>query len=403
VDVIVTDHHLVPEQLPAGAVVVNPRQAGCLYPYKELAACGLAFKLAEAVARRAGFSLSRESLLRAACLGTIADLVPLTGENRIIAAVGLAALAHPRAPGLAALLAESGVPAGRAPTSEEVAFRIAPRLNAAGRVDTAELALSLFEERDPARAAAIARDLTLRNGERQSIERHVAREAREMLATCFDSERHAVILLARPGWHRGVLGIVASRLAREYHRPVLLFGLEGDKASGSGRGIPGVSLHATLSEIAHLFDEFGGHDQAVGGSLRAARLPELTEAAEALFAARVAPELLVPTQEAEQELPLEEMSEDLLALLERFEPHGMGNPRPVFRAGPVRAAGPPRRLGDSGARGRLQRGGGELDFICWRPEAIDAFAGPGDLEIHYRAQRGRAGFLEIEIAAARSA
>ena len=185
VDVIVTDHHLVPEQLPAGAVVVNPRQPGCPYPYKELAACGLAFKLAEAVARRAGFALSRESLLRAACLGTIADLVPLTGENRIIAAVGLAALACPRAPGLAALLAESGVPAGRPPTSEEVAFRIAPRLNAAGRVDTAELALSLFEERNPARAAAVARDLTLRNAERQSIERRVAGEYPEFYERCF--------------------------------------------------------------------------------------------------------------------------------------------------------------------------------------------------------------------------
>lgn len=401
VDVIVTDHHLVPEQLPAGAIVVNPRQPGCPYPYKELAACGLAFKIAQAVAKRAGFGFSTDSLLRAACLGTIADLVPLTGENRIIAAAGLAALAAPSAPGLRALLAEAGVAPGRAPTSEEVAFRIAPRLNAAGRVDTAELALALFEERDPARAAGIARNLTLRNAERQSIERRVAREARELLASRFDPERHSVIVLAREGWHRGVLGIVASRLAREYHRPVLLFGLEGDRASGSGRSIPGVSLHATLSEIAHLFDEFGGHDQAVGGSLLAARVPELTEAAEALFAERLGPEVLVAIEEADGELPIEEMSEELLVLLERFEPHGMGNPRPVFRAGAVRAAGPVRPLGENGARGRLRRTGGELDFLCWKADAISAFAGSPELEVHYRAQRSRAGGLEIEIVAAR--
>ena len=155
VDVIVTDHHLVPAELPAGAVVVNPRQPGCAYPEKELAACGVALKIAEAIARRAGVSLSRESLLRAACLGTIADLVPLTGENRVIAAAGLAALARSRAPGLRALLAEAGLPPGTAPSAEEVAFRVAPRLNAAGRLDTALLALSLFEERDEERARRI--------------------------------------------------------------------------------------------------------------------------------------------------------------------------------------------------------------------------------------------------------
>src|SRR5262249_10396856 len=259
VEVVVTDHHLVPEQLPQGAVVVNPKQPGCPYPEKDLAACGSALKVAEAIAARAGVGLSKESLLRVACLGTIADMVPLTGENRLIASAGLRALASARAPGLRALLAECGIEPGRAPTSEEIAFRVAPRLNAAGRIDTAELALALFEERDAKKAGAIARALSLANSQRQSIERRVVTEAREQLERSFDGSQ-AVIVEACERWHRGVLGIAASRLAREYRRPVLLFALEGERASGSGRSVPGVALHETLKGVSALLHEFGGHD-----------------------------------------------------------------------------------------------------------------------------------------------
>jgi single-stranded-DNA-specific exonuclease len=403
VEVIVTDHHLVPDQLPQGALVINPKQPGCGYPYKELAACGIAMKIAEAVARRAGLRLSRESLLRAACLGTIADLVPLTGENRVLAAAGLAALPHARAPGLRALLAESGVAPGRSPTAEEVAFRIAPRLNAAGRLDTAHLALSLFEEQDPGRAAATARELTLRNTERQTIERRVARLAREKIGREFDPKTDAVIVLAQEGWHRGVLGIVASRLAREYHRPVLLLALEGQRASGSGRSIPGVSLHGILKEISHLFDEFGGHDQAVGGSLPAARVPEFFETARALFAARVDPSQLLRVEKAETELPLCDATPELLAALERMEPHGMGNPRPVFYSGGARLAGQVTGLSASGVRGRLRRGQTDLEFVCWQKEILEPIVDRGEsFEVLYRLQRSRSGAPEAEILAARS-
>ena len=209
IDVIVTDHHLVPDELPAGAVVVNPRQPGCSYPYKELSGAGIAFKLSQAIARRAGVSLSRDALLRAACLGTIADIVPLTGENRAIAALGLAALARPRAPGLAALLEACGVPAGEAPTAEQVAFRIAPRLNAAGRLDTADLALAIFEERNPARGAEIARELCARNAERQSIERRVFAEARERV-----SQRISIRSATRSSSRRIRAGTAASSASR---------------------------------------------------------------------------------------------------------------------------------------------------------------------------------------------
>jgi single-stranded-DNA-specific exonuclease len=402
VDVVVTDHHLVPERLPDGAIVVNPRQNGCDYPFKELSGSGIAFKLAEAIARRAGVSLSRDALLRAACLGTIADIVPLTGENRAIAALGLRALARPRAPGLAALLESCGIEPGCAPTSEEVAFRIAPRLNAAGRLDTAELALAVFEERDPEKGAEIARVLCARNAERQAVERRVFTEARERVAKSFDPDHDVLIVEGDSSWHRGVLGIAASRLAREYNRPVLLFALEGERASGSGRSIPGVSLHDTLEEMRNRFLDFGGHDQAVGGTLDAAGFAAFRDDARLLFAERIARDRLERRDLADAELPLDRISDDLIAHLERFEPHGAGNPRPVFSSADARAAGPFRRLGEIGWRGRLESAQGGIDAICWNDRAgIGEGTAAGEpLRLRYRLSRsGWSGRPEVEIVA----
>ncbi len=406
VEVIVTDHHLVPDELPAGAIVVNPKQPGCPYPYKELAASAIAMKIAQAVALRAGVGLSTDALLRAACLGTIADLVPLEGENRVIAALGLAALASARAPGLRALLAEAGLTPGAPPTSEDVAFRIGPRLNAAGRIDTASLALSLFEERDPIAAAKIAGDLSSRNAERQGLERRVVAEARARIEGSADGLSGAVIIEADAGWHRGVLGIAASRLAREYHRPVLLFGLEGDRATGSGRSIPRVSLHAIMQELADDFLEFGGHAQAAGATLSADRFDAFRERARRVFAERVPAEALVPTSEAEAELPIEEATPAMASELARLEPHGAANPKPVFLARGVQAAGPFVPVGASGLRGRLRAPRGDVRCIAWQPEPgladLATLGRPFDLQ--YRIGDDRRGYgPRVEIVAARSA
>jgi len=405
VEVIVTDHHLVPAELPAGAIVVNPRQPGCDYPEKELAATGIAMKIALAVARRAGVRLSPESLLRAACLGTIADLVPLTGENRSIAAAGLAALAGARAPGLRALLAEAGLAPGTAPTSEDVAFRIGPRLNAAGRIDTAMLALSLFEEPDGPRAASIARQLSAGNAERQSLERRVVDEARARIEERPDAGTPAVLIEADPGWHRGVLGIAASRLAREYHRPVLLFGIHGDRASGSGRSIPGVALHDVLSLIAHRFTDFGGHSQAVGGSLPAEGFEAFRREAQELFAARVPADVLERVDEADSELPVGAIGDELCAELGRLEPHGAGNPAPVFLARNLRAPAPFSPVGASGCRGRLGDGSRTIGAIAWRPDpALAGMTGRGDaIDVLYRLENRRGFAARAEILAARPA
>ncbi len=414
VDVVVTDHHLVPEQLPRGAIVVNPRQNGCAYPEKELAASGIAWKIAQAVARRAGCRLSAESLLRAACLGTIADLVPLRGENRSIAAAGLAALAGARAPGLRALLAESGLSPGEAPSAEDVAFRLGPRLNAAGRLDTALAALALFEERDGGRARALARKLSAANAQRQSLERRVVGEARARIEADPGSREAAVLIEADAAWHRGVLGIAASRLAREYHRPVLLFGLEEGRASGSGRSIPGVSLHGVLSELRDAFTEFGGHDQAVGGSLPAGRFESFRQEARELFARRVPAETLVRVEEAEEELPLGAIDEELVAELSRLEPHGAANPVPVFLARDVRAAAPLSAVGASGLRGRLWTptptptptpsgaAGRSLGCIAWTSHRTDTgelgrLSDGARMDVLYRIENRRGYPVRIEI------
>ncbi|MFN2387314.1 MAG: single-stranded-DNA-specific exonuclease RecJ [Thermoanaerobaculia bacterium] len=394
VEVIVTDHHLVPEQLPPGAVVVNPKQPGCEYPEKDLAACGIAFRLAEAFGRLAGVPLARESLLRAACLGTIADMVPLRGENRLIASGGLSALAAARAPGLRALLAECGIAPGSPPSSEEVAFRLAPRLNAAGRVDTAEMALALFELRNAAEASGVARQLTLRNVERQCLERRVVASAREKILREGDPARESVLIAGDEAWHRGVLGIAASRLAREYHRPVMLFGLEGDRASGSGRSIPGVSIHTILGEVSAFFLDFGGHDQAVGGSLRAVDFPAFRDAARSVFAQRVAPEALAPMEEYEADLPLETVGEELMAELDLLEPHGVGNPRPVFHCGETGVVGPLTPLGESGTRGALPGRAGPIPFRAWGGLRVPP---SGPMAVLYRLTRGRSGLPEAEI------
>jgi single-stranded-DNA-specific exonuclease len=399
VEVVITDHHLPPENLPRGTAVLNPKQAGCGYPFKELCGSGIAFKIAQALIDAASLTLSEESLLKLAALGTVADMVPLLGENRVIVSLGLAALAEARAPGLAALLREAQV-IGRAPDAEEVGYRIAPRINAAGRIDTAELALSLFEERDREKASGIARELSRRNSERQSLERRVVSEVEQRLERTFDAQRDAVIIESSPDWHRGVLGIAASRIARRYHRPTLLFAQEGSRTVGSGRSVPGISLHALLSEVAEEFIEFGGHDQAVGGAVASASFGQLCERVRALFSARLTEEDRRPAIFIDAEIGLEEVGVRLLSELERLEPWGQGNPRPIFALPETAAGGRFLPIGERGRRGAVRGPNGPVRAVAWNlAEQIDAWAASGQprpLAVHLRTDR-RTGLPELEV------
>jgi single-stranded-DNA-specific exonuclease len=364
IDVVVTDHHLPGCELPPGVVQINPRQPGCGYPFRELSGAGLALKLAQAVAARLERPLELAALLRVACLGTIADLVPLVGENRTIAALGLRALEAVRSPGLQALIHRAGV---RPPfTADDVGYRLGPRINAAGRLDDATPALELLLTRDPRLAAELALRLDGWNRDRQETEGRVVEEA--MAAVHRRGLLAPIVVAWSDGWHRGVVGVAAGRLARELHRPTVLLAVEAAEAVGSGRSIPGIELHGFLDRWRHEMVRFGGHAQAVGLSV----LPERLERLRALWEESAAawPETsLSRRHEYELAIPAEGVGPELLDELLRLEPHGQGNPRPLLRVGPLRLAGAPRTFG-RGERRHLAAAaegerGGRVSLLGW--------------------------------------
>jgi single-stranded-DNA-specific exonuclease len=371
-DVLITDHHLPSCELPPGTLHINPRQAGCTYPFRDLAAVGLAFKLCLAVAGRCGKDIDPARLLRIACLGTIADLVPLHGENRVIAALGLRALAEPRSEGLKALIKQSGV---KPPFSAaDVGYRLGPRINAAGRLDNAEKALELLMSRDPRRAAELAAELDAWNRERQMEEAKVVEEARKALLNG-GGPLPPILVAWSAEWHKGVVGIAAGRLAKELRRPTLLLAVEGDLATGSGRSIPGLELHSFLGRWRDSLERFGGHSQAVGLTARLDRLDGLRLEWEE--AGREWPEsLLAGRHEYELSLEPREITNALLKEMARLEPFGQGNPRPLVRTGPLRLDGAPRAFGGGHLSARTRADDGSIvELVGWgwqgRAEDLD--------------------------------
>ena len=374
--VVVVDHHLPDRPLPPAVAHVNPRQEGCPYPFRDLAAAGLALKLALALGQRLGRQLPVEALLRIACLGTVADMVPLRGENRVIAALGLRALGATRSRGLQALFRQAQVAAPLSAT--DVGFRIGPRLNAAGRLGSAEPALELLLTRDDERALLLAEQLERLNGDRQRQELQVVEEATARVAA--RALLPPVIVEWSADWHRGVVGIAASRLARAFRRPALLLAVDGELATGSGRSIPGVGLHDFLLPWAAQLERFGGHAQAVGLTARTAQLEELRAGWEAA-AARWPADVFAAAQSYELELAPRHVNRDLLRQLQQLEPHGEGNPRPLARVGPLRLQGATRTFG----RGHLRApcaglDGSRVRLLGWGWEARAAELA-GDFEV----------------------
>ena len=360
IGVLVTDHHLPGCELPAGTLHINPHQERCSYPFRDLAAAGLALKLAQAFSGRVGRNIEPDRLLRIACLGTIADLVPLHGENRVIATLGLRALAQPRSEGLKALIKQSGV---KPPfTAADVGYRLGPRINAAGRLDNAEKALELLLSRDPRRAAELAAELDSWNRERQMEEARVVDEARRRFS---GSPLPPVLAAWSPEWHKGVVGVAAGRIAKELCRPTLLLAVEGELATGSGRSVPGLELHRFLSRWKERMERFGGHAQAVGLTVRLDRLDELRQEWEE--AGREWPDsLLSGKHEYELHLEPRQLTSALLRDLARMEPYGQGNPRPMLRTGPLRLDGAPRAFGGGHLSARTRaRDGATVEIVGW--------------------------------------
>jgi single-stranded-DNA-specific exonuclease len=341
IDVIITDHHLPPGVLPEAAAVLNPKQPGCTYPFKDLAGAGVAFKLCCELIRRSGSRMSTGSLLKIAAIGTIADVAPLVGENRTIAWLGLRGLAEVRNPGLRALLRRIGI-YGRPLRASDIGFKVGPRLNAAGRLASANTAIDLFAAADEASAWEMCAELDRLNTQRQEIEAAV-REAAERQVAALTNDAAAiprVLILAESGWHKGVIGLTAGRIAQKYHRPTLVLAIEGDRCVGSGRSIPTVNLHAQLEEVGDLFEHFGGHEFACGFSLPASNLESLRERLPRVFDA-LDDTLFTRAAQIDGEVTLGEIDEEFRAAHAMLEPFGAGNPQPLFLA---------RRLDVTGSR-----------------------------------------------------
>ena len=357
VDLIVTDHHLPGHDgLPTALAVLNPNQPDCAYPCKALCGCGVAFKLAQALMEkcldRPDQSRLLTSFMKVVAIATVADAVPLVGENRVFAKLGLEGLRSAVNPGLKALLemAELGA---RPLTSGEVAFRIAPRLNAAGRMDVARDVIDLFTVKDAAQAREIATRLDKLNTDRQEEERRILQE----LEGRFEKEpalREAFcIVVDGEGWHRGVIGITATRVVERYGRPALVISHDGEEAHGSGRSIRAFHLLDALESCAPLLDRYGGHAHAVGFALPVSRVPELRNHLDSYARARLTLRDLEPIVELDAEIPLGSVTPNLLAELRRLEPFGMGNPEPVFFTPCVRLLQPPRILKEKHAKLKL--------------------------------------------------
>ena len=332
IDVIITDHHLPPGELPAAAAVLNPKQPGCEYPFKELAGVGVAFKLCCELLRRAGRKMSIDSLLKIAAIGTIADVAPLVGENRTIAWLGLSGLADVRNTGLRALIRRVGLQ-GRPLRASDIGFKIGPRINAAGRLASANTAIELFAARDEEQAWALTAELDRLNAERQEVEARVRTAAAEQV---LGGER--VLVVAGEGWHKGVLGLTAGRLAQRHHRPTLAIGIEGERCVGSARSIGTINLHAQLAEVEELFTHFGGHEFACGFSLETKNLGELRRRLAANFDA-LDDALFERKATIDAEVTLGDVDREFVAAHELLQPFGAGNQQPLFAARGVTVTG----------------------------------------------------------------
>jgi single-stranded-DNA-specific exonuclease len=368
VDAIVTDHHLPETELPPALAVLNPNRPDCPYPDKNLCGAGVAFKLAQALLATLPWPPEKarrvcESFLKLVAIATVADVVPLTGENRILVKHGLDGLGAVHNAGLRALLDVAGFPGNTVPTARQVAFQIAPRLNAAGRMDTAMEAIELFLTGDPARARELAQQLDGQNAERRQVEDEI-RDTCERMAV---DESSAALIYYDENWHRGVLGIVASRLVERLHRPVFVLGRnpEDGLAQGSGRSIPAFHLLEAMEAMPDLFVRFGGHQYAAGVTLEAARIDEFRQRFNAYAAARLSPEDFLPRMDVDAVIELGDLADAAVQEVLALAPFGHGNPQPLVAALDVEVAGQPVVMKEKHLRVMVRQNGRALALKGW--------------------------------------
>jgi len=370
VDVIITDHHLPDTELPPALAVVNPNQLGCRYPEKNLCGAGVAFKLVQGLLTALRWPPARvdsllASFLKIVAIATVADVVPLTGENRVIVKHGLHGLDKVRNAGLRALLDVAGLPAGSRPTAEEVAFRVAPRINAAGRMAHADNVIRMFLTDSVDNARSIASELHELNAERQQTEQDMVKE---ILAACEGApvtERDAALVFCGSGWHRGVVGIVASRLVERFCRPVFVLSEEDGSVQGSGRSIRPFHLLEALEAMPDLFTRFGGHRQAAGLTLAASRVDEFRRRFNEYAFSRLTPDDFIPQLAVDAEVTMRDLDDRSAMELLSLAPFGFGNPCPVVSIRDAEVAAPPVPIGEKHLKIHFRQNGRLITAKAW--------------------------------------
>ena len=351
-DVIITDHHLPDERegAPPAFAVLNPNQAGCPYPDKNLAGVGVAFKLVHALFREYGREAQVPAFMKVVAIGTVADVAKLTGENRTIVSIGLKDLARVANPGLRALIDVAGCGDGTGMTAYDVGFRLGPRINAAGRMDAARAVVELFDTRDSHEARRLASHLDARNEERKTVQQQIVDLA---VAELKDTRDSYAAVIAGEGWHRGVIGIAASKISERLNRPCVVLSIDGEMAHGSGRSIEAYHLLTGLTACSDLFEKFGGHSHAAGITIRPDRIEEFRRRLNEHAASCLTPEDLEPSVSVDLELKPEAVTFLLARELEALEPFGAGNPRPVFMTRNLRCLSEPAVMKDRHLKLRL--------------------------------------------------
>jgi len=369
VDLIITDHHEPDLELPPALAVINPKRTDCSYPDKYLAGVGVALKLVQALCTRTNREAWLPGFIKVAAIGTLADVVPLVGENRVIAKLGLDLLTRgPHKVGLRALLDVSGL-TGKTIDSYHIGFMVAPRVNAAGRMSTPDIAARLLLAVDEAMAGEV-RDLALQldgeNVRRQEEEAEILAAAKKIVTSDPDVGARSVLVVAGDGWHRGVIGIVASKLVDTFHRPAIVLSVEDEIAHGSCRSIPCFDMLGALERCAHLLTRFGGHRQAAGLTLDARRVKELRLAVNDVADETLGPDDLMPRLRIDGDLGFRAITGGVAAGVAALAPFGAGNPRPVFAARGVEIIDGPRKLKERHLKMALKQDGRIFRAVAWR-------------------------------------
>jgi single-stranded-DNA-specific exonuclease len=375
-DLIITDHHEPDNELPQALAVINPKRHDCSYPDKNLAGVGVALKLVQALCIRTGHTSWLPAFVKVAAIGTLADVVPLQGENRVIAKLGLEMLSKgPHKVGLRSLLDVCGL-IGKEIDSYHIGFVLAPRVNAAGRMSSPDIAARLLLAADETmrdEARELAQQLDVENTRRQQEEADIVAAARKAVETDLEIGSRTVIVVAGEGWHRGVIGIVASKLVDAFHRPAIVISTDGDMAHGSCRSIPSFNVLAALESCGEVMSKFGGHKQAAGLTMASDRVRELRARVNDYADGCLQPDDLRPRIWIDGTLGFRSIDEQIASELTSLAPFGAGNPRPIFRTSGVEIVDGPRRLKERHLKMAFRQDGRVMRGIAWRASEREEF------------------------------